>query len=447
MWRYGPETDRLVREILEQEHWSAEKWKNWQAERLAFVLHRAATKVPYYKRLWSERRRRGDRSSFEYLENWPILTKETLRQMPKALLAEDCDPRKMYRDHTSGTSGTPLFLWCSKATVRMSYALWEARIRLWNGVSRHDSWAILGGQPVVHGKVQKPPFWVRNAPMNQLYLSANHISRHNVRAYIDAIREHRVTHIIGYTSAVAHLSSEAVEMGLPPLNLKAVITNAEALFSWQRATISASLSPHVRESYGNAELVASASECSAGMLHMWPEMGLLEVLDDDDQYVPIGTAGRFIATSFLNTDMPLIRYQVGDRGTLSAVTSKCACGRTLPVVSNIEGRINEGLITREGRRVYLPTIFNGLPLQEAQIIQEEIDEIRVRYVPSSDFQTTTGRTMIGRLQSRLGDVHVILQREDRIPRAANGKFKPVVCNVTDPQNKVSPTALVGTKKE
>ncbi|MGQ9698831.1 MAG: hypothetical protein ACUVRO_12665 [Armatimonadota bacterium] len=49
-WRYGPETERLVEEALERETWSPERWKAWQGERLAYVLHRARHRVPYYHR-------------------------------------------------------------------------------------------------------------------------------------------------------------------------------------------------------------------------------------------------------------------------------------------------------------------------------------------------------------------------------------------------------------
>ncbi|MGQ9632607.1 MAG: hypothetical protein ACUVXI_20175, partial [bacterium] len=49
-WRYGPETERLVEEALERETWSPERWKAWQGERLARVLHRARHRVPYYHR-------------------------------------------------------------------------------------------------------------------------------------------------------------------------------------------------------------------------------------------------------------------------------------------------------------------------------------------------------------------------------------------------------------
>src|SRR5687768_4406316 len=78
-WRYGPESELLITEALEREHWSLQRWKAWQEERLAYVLHRAATQVPYYREYWTARRRHGDRASWEYLENWPLLGKNTLR--------------------------------------------------------------------------------------------------------------------------------------------------------------------------------------------------------------------------------------------------------------------------------------------------------------------------------------------------------------------------------
>src|SRR5215207_5420457 len=132
-WRYGPETERLVAEAFEREQWSPERWKVWQEERLTYVLHRAVTQVPYYREQWAARRRKGERASWEYLENWPILEKQFLRQNPTAFVADDCSTRHMFHDHTSGTTGTPLELLLSKETVRAWYALSEARLRRWNG--------------------------------------------------------------------------------------------------------------------------------------------------------------------------------------------------------------------------------------------------------------------------------------------------------------------------
>ena len=129
-WRYNRDTERMVEEALEREQWSAEQWKAWREERLAYVLHRAATSVPYYREQWQARRRKGELASWEYLENWPVLYKEPIRKNPKAFLADDCDPRRMFAEHTSGTTGKPLDLWWSRETVRYWYALFEARCRL-----------------------------------------------------------------------------------------------------------------------------------------------------------------------------------------------------------------------------------------------------------------------------------------------------------------------------
>src|SRR5438132_661958 len=159
-WRYGSDAEELVAAAHERERWSAETWRSWQEERLAYVLERAATRVPFYRNQWTARRRRGDRASWELLENWPVLEKDAIRRNPRAFVADDCDVRRMFHEHTSGTSGTPLEVWWSRSTVRAWYALFEARWRRWYGVTRHDRWAILGGQLVTPVGQADPPFWV-----------------------------------------------------------------------------------------------------------------------------------------------------------------------------------------------------------------------------------------------------------------------------------------------
>ena len=105
-WRYGPETERLAEEAISRESWSPDRWRAWHEVRLAYVLHRAATQVPYYREQWAERRRRGDQASWEYLENWPILEKDTIRENARAFVADDCDLGKMFHEQTSGMPPT-----------------------------------------------------------------------------------------------------------------------------------------------------------------------------------------------------------------------------------------------------------------------------------------------------------------------------------------------------
>lgn len=460
-WRYSADTERLIAEYLSHDYWTAEQWRVWQEERLAFVLRRAAARVPYYREQWIARRRAGDRAAIDQLANWPVLTKAALRAQPQAFLADDCDPKRMFYEHTSGTTGKPLHIWLSKETVQTWFALFEARARRWYGVGRGDRWAILGGQLVAPVERARPPFWVWNIALRQLYLSAYHLTPDNVAAYLEAMERHEVTYLLGYPSGLYRLAQVALERGWRAPRLKVAIGNAEPLLAHQREAIGAAFGCPVRETYGMAEIAAAASDCEAGRLHLWPEAGHVEVLDDDTDApalprpsllrpLPEGgevVAGRLVATGLLNADMPLIRYETGDRASVAVaqdsypvrlpqdknpVLHLCACGRSLPVLAAIEGRQDDVVITRDGRHIgRLDPVFKAdLPILEAQIIQESLDRLRVLYVPTAAYSAADGEMLVQRIHDRVGaDMGVVLEAVEEIPRTANGKFRAVISHV------------------
>jgi phenylacetate-CoA ligase len=429
-WRFGPETPQLIEEARERDRWTGQQWHDWQQERLAYVLHRAATSVPYYREQWARRRLDGDSASWEYLENWPVLEKEVLRSNPRAFVADDCDTRQMSYAYTSGTTGTPIDLWRSRKTMRTLYALATARTRGWHGVKSTDRWAKLGGQVVTPGHQQQPPFWVWNSALNQLYMSSYHLAPHLIEHYLDALVKHRIDYLFGYTSSVFALAQEMVRLKRSDIKLKVVITEGEPLFAHHRSFIKEAFQCRVSETYGMGELVTAASECPSGTLHQWPEIGHVEVLE---KTAPAGDGdfGELICTSLLNADMPLIRYRVGDRGRVTANTP-CDCGRMLPAIDVVEAGSYDLLVTQDGRRILgLEDIFFKMPVRQAQIIQERLDLIRARYVPAAGFTSESARAIVRAVQARMKGVEVILEPVDNIPRGANGKFWLQVCKVPD----------------
>lgn len=423
--RYGKDTERIVNETLEREYWTQGQWDEWRQNRLSYILHRAAAEVPYYRDIWSRRRRNGDRSSYEYLENWPILEKRSLRENARAFIAEDHDPRRMFLDHTSGTTGASLDIWLSRATVKYWYALSEARWRRWYGVSKDDRWAILGGQLVTPVHQTRPPFWVWNAGLNQLYLSSYHLAPRNLRSYLDVLKKKRVRYILGYTSALYSLAQAVKAENLKDIQFDVVITNAEPLYEHQRELISDAFRCPVRESYGMAEMVAAASECSSGRLHQWPEAGVVENVSGE-----ANDTGDLICTGLVNPDMPLIRYRVGDSGSLS--DESCDCGRTLPLIKKIEGRCDDLIYTLDGRRVGRldPVFKDTFGVAEAQIVQKSLRNILVRYVPVATVGNDVESTIASRIRERLGDVEVRFECVPHITRTSRGKFRAVICELS-----------------
>ena len=429
-WRYGRATPRISEEAIEREHWTAEQWTQCRAARLDYILDRAVRQVPFYREMWAERRRRGDTRSWRVLDNWPILEKQTLRANARAFVADDCCPLLMFHEHTSGTTGTPLSLWRSRRTIRAWYALSEARWRGWYGVSARDRWAILGGQLVTPVGQKRPPFWVWNPALQQLYMSSYHISSDLAGYYLDALESFQIRYVLAYPSALAALAREATRLGYRCPHLRVAIANAEPVFDSQRDLVKRAFGCPLRETYGMAEYVAAAGECQAGRLHLWPEVGVVEVLEGEQSVAP-GETGDLVCTSLLDADMPLIRYRVGDRGA-TATDASCACGRTMPLLDHIEGRSDDMLVTPTGRRIGRidPVFKAALPIKEAQIVQTTVGRLHVRYVPAAGFTADSARQIIAAIQERMDGVEVTLEAVESIPRSANGKFRAVVSRVS-----------------
>ncbi len=427
--RYGPETERLVAEAVERETWSEGQWKKWKEERLARVLHRAATRVPFYREQWAKRRAAGDRASWEYLENWPVLEKQPLRHDSRAFVADDCNIGKMVAEHTSGSTGSYLRLWRSEETVRMWYSIFEARARKWYGVSRDDRWAIMGGRLVAPAAQTKPPFWVFNRPLKQLYMSSFHLSPELIPHYVQAWKDYRIEYVISYPSNLETIGRWILQNGDSGLKFKALIVNAEPLEAYQREIIEKAFQCPVRETYGMSEIVAAASECEAGTLHMWPEAGWMEVLENGQP----AQSGELICTGLLNADMPLVRYRVGDRATFPKHERQCSCGRTLPAVLSIDGRNDDAIWLPNGRRIgRLDAIFKRyLPVDEAQVIQDSPQQVTLKYVPGPQFRAGVDEAAVyKRMLEFIGGMKIVLEKVPSIPRGANSKFRAIVCKLT-----------------
>jgi phenylacetate-CoA ligase len=290
---------------------------------------------------------------------------------------------------------------------------------------------MIGGQLVVPRAQRQPPFWVWNAGLNQLYMSSYHLSPDAIPHYLEALRRYRIRYLLGYTSSLYAVAVAALERGLETPPMVVAIANAEPVFDYQRRTITRAFGCPVRETYGMAEIVTAASECGQGNLHLWPEAGITEVSN-----------GELICTGLFNPDMPLIRYRAGDRGELGAA-GDCSCGRTLPVLLSLEGRTDDMLFTADGCRIGRldPVFKDGLPIQEAQIIQEELDRLRVLYVPAIGFDASAERSIAERLRARMGPVRIDFEAVAAIPRGANGKFRAVICNLPPEQRPASSLAV------
>ena len=155
------------------------------------------------------------------------------------------------------------------------------------------------------------------------------------------------------------------------------------------------------------------------------------MLDEDGHPVVAGQAGRLIATGLLNDNMPLIRYDMGDRIQLSSPGVICPCGRSLPILEKVWGRCDDVLVTPDGRKiVQLDAIFDDLHhLKEAQIVQESLDEFRIRVVPAPEWSDADERELVAAFNGRVSGVRVTVEKTEVIERTDAGKLRVIVSNI------------------
>ena len=110
------------------------------------------------------------------------------------------------------------------------------------------------------------------------------------------------------------------------------------LYDFQRRNIEKSFKTPVFNRYGCREVGHIASECPAHKgMHYDADRLIIEIVDDEGNTCPPNTVGNIVITDLNNYVFPLIRYKIGDMGSLSDDTN-CECGCTFPKIRKIEGR-------------------------------------------------------------------------------------------------------------
>jgi phenylacetate-CoA ligase len=422
--RYGRIFTETRRQLALSERLSRVALEELQSRELRRVVNHAVARTPYYRELFRKLRLTPDliRTPRD-LRRIPVIDKPTILARIDDLTAQGVAPVRTY--FTSGTSGTTLAVPIDDASRQRNYAFF-ARSLAWAGVERGRS-ATFAGRPVVPSQWSRPAtVWRWNPAMRNRLFSSYHLSAANAPAYSRALCAWNPDYIDSYPSSVALLAALLREAGLPAPRPKAIITSAETLTAPQRELIEEVFGTRCFDQYGCTEQSMFASQCERGTYHLHAEYGIVEILRDGEPARP-GEAGEVVCTSFTNDAFPLLRYRVGDVAVLRG--DPCACGRAFPALDQILGRLDDVLVTPDGRQIgRLDPVFKGRrTIREAQIVQESIAGVTVRIVPGPDYSDDDGMVVVKELQARLGpDMRIVVERVADIERTSRGKFRAVV---------------------
>ncbi len=433
--RYSGKFNSFKKLLEESQYYSSEQLNNYQQNKLQDLIAYSYRHVKYYRKIMDERNLTPDDiTTIEDLRKLPILTKDLINKNFTDLLSDEYDMASVAKGHTSGTTGSPLEICYSNDLIHINYAMLD-RQYAWAGIKLKrfgDRIAVIRGNVIVPLHQNKPPFWRHNYFHNHILLSSFHMSQDNLASYIDKLERFKPKVIDGYPSTVYVLAKYLKNSGRK-LKLEAVLTSSETLFDFQRELIEDSFQCKIFDYFGAAERVLFSTECDKHEgHHIASEYGITEVLDKNDQPVNKGQTGYLVATSLHNRAMPLIRYMTND---MSAVKNGlCSCGRNLPLMDDVATKAEDLLTLKDGRLISPSVLTHPFkPLTsiiESQIIQEDLDNIVIKLVTSSEFSQADEVELIHGLSERLGkDVNIRIEKVDFLTRTTSGKFKWVISKV------------------
>ncbi|KXK28611.1 MAG: phenylacetate--CoA ligase [Bacteroidetes bacterium OLB12] len=430
--RFGGEFSLALKEFKDRENFTGEQWCDYTTVQLQKLLLHAVDTVPFYKESFKQlgiSRSALAKFSLSDISKLPFLEKNDLRKFGTSTLLSHVREKGGEFFPSSGSTGTPTQILFSYPMHQRWSAGFEARIRHWAGVDRFTPRGTIGGRRVVPDGYAQAPFYRYNFIEKQVYFSAYHISAEHARNYLEGIVRHRVQYMTGYAMSNFFLARFLEEKNLEVPPLKAVITSSEKLTDAMRETFKRVYQCKSFDSWSGLEACGLVSECEQGSLHISPDLGLVELLDDSGNPVKPGEVGEVVCTGFVNYDQPLIRYRIGDLMRLG--DKPCTCGRAMPVIKEIIGRIEDTVVGKDGREmVRFHGIFINLPnLIEAQIIQHTLDEFEIKVVTNGRWTSEEAATITKRMISQLGDIRLHINQVDALVRNPSGKFPAVISHV------------------
>lgn len=421
---------------LERSQWQSEEEIRTSAFRkLVDTLSFAEREIPFYRRHFAAYGVRArDLKAPEDLARFPILTKADLRAHASELIAEGYRG-KMYLSGTGGSTGEP---------VRFSYDhnTYEARMA---AATRADGWAgahmgarefHVWGIPLftesMGARLKRAAY---EAAFRKKMVCAFDLSERRMEEVLDELSRYEPRVIVGYTTPLYHLARHALEQGRHTPPVRGVIATAERLFEHQRQTIERAFGARVFDRYGCRELMLIGAECERHEgKHINAENVYVELVKDR-RSVPTGEPGEVLVTDLVSRSMPLIRYQNGDVATASS--SQCSCGRGLPMLATVEGRVLDMIVGPDGRLLageFFPHLLKDYPeIDRFQVHQARDRSMTLKLVPGRGFYTGIAKVIEDKLREQLGaQANIRIELVPTIAMTQGGKHRVTVSEATSP---------------
>jgi phenylacetate-CoA ligase len=403
-----------------------------QWERLQRLLEHCYREVPYYRNQWRELGiTPKDIRNLDDYAKLPVLTKADIRTHFDELKAESLRDGLLYKA-TGGSTGEPMrFGYTRESNDRRTAVMWRGYE--WAGSRMGRRTLFLWGGPVGDPtRAHQLKDRLYNAVFARRVLNSFKMTEANMAEYADAIDRYRPDIIVAYVGPLVQLAQWLIATGRSIWRPQGIIGGAEAMHEFQREMIQDAFKAPAFNTYGCREFMLIAAECEQHHgLHVNSDHLVVEVR------APHGTSdqqtGDVVITDLFNYGMPFVRYANGDTATMS--TERCACGRGLPLLARVDGRVLDAIRTPDGHVLpgeFFPHMLKDVPgLQRFQLVQRRLDRLDLSIVRGAGFDEASLEYIHNEVDKVLGDsVQLHCHFVDDIPLTSSGKLRVTVSELT-----------------
>lgn len=377
------EFKRYYEWLQETQWWTRSQLEELQLDRLRALVKHAYENVPYYRRVFDERRLKPkDIVTLGDLQKLPLLSKEEVRNNFEDLIARNIDRERLRYVTTGGSTGRPLGLYQDKYTTDLWESAFIFRQWSWAGFRFGDRRVTLRGDVITRSERKgKRPWWDYNTDNNELVLSSMAMSEENMSSFINKMREFNPKFIHAFPSSLEIFARFLNSNKVNGCRVNAVFCESETVYPHQREAIESQFKVKIFAGYGLTERAADAVECERHEgYHVSMEYGILELLGrNNEPIVQPGVLGRVVGTGFDTYCMPFIRYVTDDLAIYAP--SDCSCRRQATLIKDFKGRIREFVVSKSGHLVSLSALNMHEPIggkiREYKFRQEREGELTV----------------------------------------------------------------------
>lgn len=420
-------------ELQDLEFASRSKVEEIQSRRLEDILRHASQNVPFYRM-----RVKGN----TVLENFPVVTKNDLTAhytefMTPSLLANYRQKRRLrgyswVEVQTGGSTGKPTMVvhdkeFRDRGRATRLYSQYLCGFPF--GVPYFRLW---GSMKEINATKSSISARVTSLLAGEELLNAFKMSEPDMQRYVETINRSRSCYLMAYVDAAETLARYCLKVGMKVRQLKSIMACAGTVTTGTRNLLESVFGGKVYNKYGSRDCGDMVCECEQGGLHIYTPNIYLEIVDSEGAAVNTGKRGRILVTLLQNYSFPLIRYEIGDVGSLAM--EPCSCGRSYPCMKTIEGRIVEFLVGTNGEYVspvyirhLIGVVHNKGMIRKFQFVQlgHQRYELRVEvedHGTSVSLQTNL-RNILTDLKAVLGKDSIIeVKQMKEIPTSESGKF-------------------------